>query len=118
MFRHEVNFVKRIAFPVITLCLMMTTLHAQTKAVVQPPRVVSVPTPDCSQGTDCHDVSGTVVLSIGVNGDASVADVKVVSGDPRLQAPAVEAAKGGKYEPVRLNGVVTYARLTLSIRFK
>jgi protein TonB len=64
-------------------------------------------------------VEGRLILTLHVDADGRVSRVEVVKGvDPRLDGPAVEAARRWRFEPARRCAVPVPATYTLARRFE
>jgi periplasmic protein TonB len=63
-------------------------------------------------------VQETVILSIVVDEDGNVTDVKVLKGHPLLNDEAVKAVKQWKYTPTVLNGEPVPITGTVNVVFK
>jgi TonB family protein len=61
---------------------------------------------------------GDVVLSIHINKNGGVENVRRISGNPMLSAAAVDAVKKWRYEPYKLNGQPQEIDTTVTIKFK
>ena len=62
-------------------------------------------------------VDGMVILEALVGDDGAVKTVTVLRGHPLLAKSATTAVEQWRYEPLRLNGVATPFRLTVSLWF-
>jgi TonB family protein len=62
-------------------------------------------------------VQGKVILSIIINEEGFVGDVRVVSGHPLLDAAAIAAVKQRRYRPTVLNGEPVPVQETVTIPF-
>lgn len=63
---------------------------------------------------DVH-ATGVVLLRILIDGEGNVEQVDVVSGDPMLTGPAIEAVRQWKYQPTTLNGDPVDVETTVSV---
>lgn len=63
-------------------------------------------------------VQGTVVVEATISRTGTVESLQVVSGPAMLQQAALEAIRGARYEPYRLNGNPTEVQTTISINFR
>ncbi|HEX5413223.1 MAG TPA: TonB family protein [Terriglobia bacterium] len=63
-------------------------------------------------------VTGTVRLEVVVGTDGSVAEVKVLSGDPLLVKAAVNAVRKWRYEPILINGSPVEVDTEVDINFE
>jgi protein TonB len=63
-------------------------------------------------------VQGNVILSVVIDTDGSLRDIKVVA-SPRsdLTDASIEAVKQWKYEPFRLNGAAIPTQTTITVNF-
>jgi len=62
-------------------------------------------------------LEGVVVLNALVRTDGTVEKVQRISGNPVLAEAAIEAVKQWRYEPFKLNGVVTATETTVRVKF-
>ena len=62
-------------------------------------------------------VSGTVILTVTVDEEGSVADIKVLKGHPLLDDSAVAAVRQWKYSPTLLNGEPVPVIATVTVIF-
>jgi TonB family protein len=67
------------------------------------PRAISQAPPAYPQAAIDQRVEGNVVLHILIGVDGAVAEVGAMSGPEVLATAAIEAVKGWKYQPIRLN---------------
>jgi TonB family protein len=63
-------------------------------------------------------VSGTVVVEVMVNEQGNVVDAHALSGHPLLQQAAVQAARGWKFAPTRINGEPVKVVGTITFNFQ
>jgi TonB family protein len=63
-------------------------------------------------------ISGNVVITAQVDKAGNVTSMKVVSGPPNLQAAALTALKGWKYQPGTLDGTPIDTQVTVTIKFQ
>lgn len=64
-------------------------------------------------------VEGRLIMRLHVATDGSVSKVEVIRGvDPRIEAPAIEAARKWRFEPARACGAPVAATFTLARRFE
>jgi TonB family protein len=71
---------------------MLLPLQAQSMPSIVPPRLISMPTPDCGAGKPCHRTHGQVRLIVDVLEDGKVGDIRVELGDKASLADAATAA--------------------------
>ena len=84
---------------------------------IQPPRLVSRVNPAYPREVMRERIEGLVQLTVNIESDGSIGDVKVVQSlDPRLDAAAVEAVKQWRYEPATVDGkpVRTIAKVSMA----
>jgi Gram-negative bacterial TonB protein C-terminal len=72
-------------------------LQAQSMPSIVPPRLISIPTPDCRSGKSCHRTHGQVRLIVDVLQDGKVGDIRVEIGDPVLADAATTAAQQAEF---------------------
>jgi outer membrane biosynthesis protein TonB len=73
------------------------TLQAQSMPSVVPPRLISIPNPDCRSGKACHRTHGQVRLIVDVLPDGKVGEIRVELGDPVLAEAASAAAQQAEF---------------------
>jgi protein TonB len=75
-------------------------------------------TPHYPLSAKLDHVQGNVILSVVIDTDGSLRDIKVVA-SPRsdLTDASVEAVKQWKYEPFRLNGAAIPTQTTITVNF-
>ena len=61
-------------------------------------------------------VSGKVVVDLTVNPDGSVESAQTVTGSPVLATAAVNAGKGYKFEPMKVDGAKPVVRITFNFQ--
>ncbi len=74
-----------------------TTLQAQSMPSVVPPRLISIPNPDCRSGKSCHRTHGQVRLIVDVLPDGKVGEIRVEIGDPVLADAATTVAQQAEF---------------------
>jgi hypothetical protein len=72
-------------------------LQAQSMPSVVPPRLISMPTPDCRSGKSCHKTHGQVRLIVAVLEDGKVGEIRVELGDPVLAEAATAVAQQAEF---------------------
>jgi protein TonB len=80
--------------------------------------VVSKVPPDYPPIARQLKLQGTVELEAVVTGDGEVEKVNIVSGNPVLTRPAVDAVKKWKFRPFTVNGKGVTTQVPVSISFK
>ena len=75
---------KSCAAVVLSLIGTLPPLYAQSKPPVTPPRLISLPTPDCRAGKACHGSHGQVRLIIDVLENGKSGDIRAELGDAVL----------------------------------
>lgn len=63
-------------------------------------------------------VEGDVTLEATIDATGKVANIKVVSGDVRLQQPAMDALRNWKYAPAKLDDKPVAMKTVVTIRFR
>jgi outer membrane biosynthesis protein TonB len=64
---------------------------------VVPPRLISMPAPDCRAGKACHHTHGQVRLIVDVLEDGKVGDIRVELGDSVLADAAAAAVQQAEF---------------------
>lgn len=90
---------------------------AQSRPAVIPPRLLSMPSPDCTAGKSCHRSHGTVRLVVEILSDGKVGSVKGEVGNPTLVDAAADAAYQAKFEPGTFLGKPQTMDYVMSLRF-
>lgn len=62
-------------------------------------------------------VEGRVVVECVIDSDGRVAEARVVSGKPLLDAAALEAVRQWRYRPTLLDGVAVAVQMTVTVEF-
>jgi TonB family protein len=62
-------------------------------------------------------VTGSVILSITIDEEGNVSDIRISSGHPALTNAAINAVKQWRYSPTLLNGVPVSVTATVSVHF-
>lgn len=103
---------------VFVLCLVapLAQLRAQGPPIT-PPRLVSLPVPDCRSGKPCHGSHGHVRLIVDVLENGKVGDIRAEIGDAVLVAAATAAAQQAEFVPGSLFGKPAAMDYVLSLRF-
>jgi len=104
---------KACAAIVLSLIVPLSSLRAQRPPVL-PPRLISLPTPDCGAGKPCHGSHGHVRLIIDVLENGKAGDIRAEIGDEVLVDAATAAAQQAEFipgsylgKPVLMNYVLT-----------
>ena len=102
----------------IVLCLVapMALLRAQ-RPPITPPRLISLPTPDCRAGKPCHGTHGNVRLIVDVLEDGKAGDIRAELGDDALVAAATQAAQQAQFVPGSYFGKPTVMDYVLNLHF-
>ena len=86
---------------------------------VTPPRVVYQTEPEFTEHARKKNISGTVVVSLVVDTNGSVRDVKVERAlEPSLDQQALAAVRTWKFEPAMKNGQPVMVQLNAEVTFK
>lgn len=74
--------------------------------------------PEYPPEAKAQNLQGAVVLVVQINGDGTVGDIGVTSGDPILAKAAVDAVKQWKYQPNVVNGHAVESQAQITVNFK
>jgi hypothetical protein len=102
---------------VLLLVAPLTPLRAQGKPPVTPPRLISLPTPDCGAGKPCHGTHGQVRLIIDVLETGKAGDIRAELGDGVLVEAATAAAQQAEFVPGSYFGKPVMMNYVLTLRF-
>ena len=108
---------KSCAAIVLSLIATSPPLYAQGKAPVIPPRLISLPMPDCRAGKACHGNHGHVRLIIDVLENGKSGDIRAELGDAVLVDAATAAAQQAQFVPGSFFGKPTSMDYVLSLQF-
>jgi general secretion pathway protein A len=81
------------------------------------PRLISSPAPTYPSVARTSNMGGSVLIDAVVDESGRVTDMKAISGNPILRKAAMDGLRLWKYEPARLNGQPTSARIQVRINF-
>jgi Gram-negative bacterial TonB protein C-terminal len=101
---------------VLLLAAPLAQLGAQMPPVT-PPRLISLPTPNCKAGTPCHGSHGRVRLVVDVLENGKPGDIRAELGDAALVAAATAAAQQAEFVPGSYFGKPTAMDFVLSLHF-
>ena len=101
---------------VLSLVATVAPLQAQ-RPPVTPPRLISLPTPDCSAGKPCHGSHGQVRLIINVLESGKSGDIRAELGDPALVSAVTAAAQQAQFVPGSFQGKPTMMDYVLTLHF-
>jgi len=73
--------------------------------------------PEYPSEARAQNLQGAVVLDIQIQGDGTVGDINVASGDPILAKAAVQAVKQWRYKPYFVDGHAVESQARISMRF-
>jgi protein TonB len=85
---------------------------------VKAPSLVNRVNPEYPAVAQSAQVEGAVVLEATVGKDGRVDSVRIVNGNPLLNASAIAAVKQWRYEPLQLNGDPVPFILTVTVSFR
>jgi hypothetical protein len=108
---------KICAAAVLSLIATLPALFAQGKPPVIPPRLVSLPTPDCRAGKPCHGSHGQVRLIIDVQENGKSGDIRAELGNSVLVEAATAAAQQAQFVPGTYFGKPTAMDYVLTLHF-
>ena len=80
-------------FPLFLGASVSVALYAQSMPSIVPPRLISMPAPDCRAGKPCHRNHGQVRLIVNVLEDGKAGEIRVEIGDPILADAATAAVQ-------------------------
>jgi hypothetical protein len=102
---------------VLSLIATMPPLCAQGRPPITPPRLISLPTPDCRAGKPCHGSHGQVRLIVDVKENGKPGDIRVELGDGALADAATVAAQQAEFVPGSFFGKPTSMDYVLTLHF-
>jgi hypothetical protein len=108
---------KICAAAVLSLIATLPPLSAQGKPPIIPPRLVSLPTPDCRAGKPCHGNHGQVRLIVDVQENGTSGDIRAELGDAVLVEAATAAAQQAQFIPGSFFGKPTAMDYVLTLHF-
>ena len=101
---------------VLSLVAPLSPLCAQ-RPPITPPRLISIPAPDCKSGKPCHGSHGHVRLILDVLESGKVGDVRAELGDAVLVDAATAAAQQAEFVPGSYQGKPVMMNYVLSLHF-
>ena len=101
---------------VLFLVAPLSQLRAQ-RPPVTPPRLISIPTPDCKAGKPCHGSHGQVRLIIDVLENGKPGDIRAEIGEGVLVEAATAAAQQAQFVPGSYFGKPTLMDYVLTLNF-
>jgi Gram-negative bacterial TonB protein C-terminal len=101
---------------VLFLVAPLAQLHAQ-RPPVTPPRLISLPLPDCKSGKPCHGNHGQVRLIIDVLENGKAGDIRAELGSDVLVDAATAAAQQAEFVPGSYLGKPTLMNYVLTLHF-
>ncbi len=107
----------RSALFFICLLLPLGAAEAQSRPAVIPPKLISMPHPDCRSGKSCHGDHGVVRLIVEILEDGRVGDVRGEVGDAKLIDAATEAAHQAEFTPGTYLGKPKTMNFVLNLNF-
>jgi hypothetical protein len=109
----------RLTSGILLLGLSAPSSHLQAQGMppVLPPRLISIPTPNCRVGKNCHHAHGLVRLIVDVQADGKVGDVRAELGDARLIDAATDIAYQAEFLPGKLQGQPANMVYVLNLSF-
>jgi Gram-negative bacterial TonB protein C-terminal len=93
------------------------SLKAQSMPPITPPRLISIPKPDCRSGKACHGSHGQVRLVLDVLEDGKVGDIRVELGKATLADAATEVAQQAEFVPGSFLGKPQSMNFVLNLSF-
>jgi Gram-negative bacterial TonB protein C-terminal len=107
---------KTYAAVVLFLVAPLAQLRAQ-RPPITPPRLISLPAPDCKAGKPCHGSHGEVRLIIDVLENGKAGDIRAEIGDGVLVDAATAAAQQAEFVPGSYQGKPTVMNYVLLFHF-
>jgi hypothetical protein len=107
---------KTCAAFVLFLVAPLPGLRAQRPPII-PPRLISIPPPDCKSGKPCHGSHGEVRLIIDVLENGKAGDIRAEIGPEVLVDAATAAAQQAEFVPGSYLGKPTVMNYVLLLRF-
>ena len=101
---------------VLFLVAPLAQVRAQ-KPPITPPRLISLPVPDCRAATPCHGSHGQVRLIVDVLENGKAGDIRAEIGDEVLVNAATAAAHQAVFVPGSHLGKPTAMDYVLTLRF-
>jgi hypothetical protein len=101
---------------VLFLVAPLAQMRAQ-RPPVTPPRLISLPTPDCKAGKPCHGSHGEVRLIIEVLENGKPGDIRAEIGDGVLVDAATATAQQAEFVPGSYFGKPAVMNYVLLLRF-
>jgi hypothetical protein len=84
---------------------------------VTPPRLISIPPPDCKAGKPCHGSHGHVRLIIDVLENGKAGDIRAELGNEVLVDAATASAQQAEFVPGSYLGKPTMMNYVLTLHF-
>lgn len=112
----------RIAFGALAVpALLVAGCQEALPPPIETTQVMAVetPTPAYPPELACADVGGKVLLRLTIGSDGRAADVELLesSGQPVLDASAVEAVRTWRFEPATRGGVAAASKINVPVTF-
>ena len=107
---------KLYAAIVLSLIVPLAPLRAQRPPVL-PPRLISLPVPDCGAGKPCHGSHGEVRLIVDVLENGKPGDIRAEIGDAVLVDAATAAVQQAEFTPGYFFGKPVLMNYVLTLRF-
>jgi hypothetical protein len=101
---------------VLFLVAPLAQLRAQ-RPPITPPRLISIPVPDCKAGRPCHGSHGHVRLIVDVLESGKAGDIRAELGNAVLVDAATEAAQQAEFVPGSYQGRPVMMNYVLTIHF-
>jgi hypothetical protein len=101
---------------VLFLVASQVQVYAQ-RPPVTPPRLISLPTPDCKAGKPCHGSHGEVRLIVEVLENGKPGDIRAEIGNSVLVDAATATAQQAEFVPGSYFGKPAVMNYVLLLRF-
>src|SRR5580704_8276944 len=107
---------KTCAALVLSLVAPLPPLCAQ-RPLITPPRLISLPAPDCKAGKPCHGSHGHVRLIVDVLESGKAGDIRAELGNAVLVDAATAAAQQAEFVPGSFEGKPVMMNYVLTLHF-
>jgi hypothetical protein len=102
---------------VLSLVAPTAPMCAQSKPPITPPRLISLPSPDCGSGKPCHGSHGHVRLVVDVLETGKPGDIRAELGNAVLIDAATAAAQQAEFVPGSYLGKPVMMNYVLTLHF-
>ena len=107
----------RISAAFVLFLVAPTASLRAKRPPITPPRLISIPTPDCKAGKPCHGSHGQVRLIVDVLESGKAGDIRAELGDAVLVDAATAAAQQAEFVPGSYQGKPVMMNYVLTLHF-